>query len=220
MVETFLALDLSEPERDLAGLCNLLARKYDVRIDPFDLSKLAPGDIGTLCVERIRDAYERHETEIGAERMRLVERYVLLQKIDTKWKDHLLAMDHLKAGIGLRGYAQVDPKVEYTREARMLFDNMQTSVRQEVTDLILRLQPAGDQETQATDIWQGGRATHDSAAQAEAQTIRKQQDAAIAGTQRAEKREPIKASTHRVGRNDPCPCGSGKKYKKCCARNA
>ena len=225
MVETFLAKDLAEPDRNLAGLCESLRVKYDLETDAFELAKLDAGKIGRLIMRRIDEAFAKREETLGAERMRLVERYLLLQKIDTKWKDHLLAMDHLKGGIGLRGYAQVDPKVEYTREARQLFDQMQASVRKEVTDLVLRMEiGGGEAKEEAEGIWQGGSERHASAqgapmAGAERNAIRRQQQAAIAGTERGEKPQPIKTSFPAVGRNDPCPCGSGKKYKKCHGRN-
>ena len=221
MVETFLGLDLAAPDRNFLSLHEAVARKYGVALDPFDLSKLPPDALGRTILERIKEAYARRKEQLGPERMRLMERYLLLQKIDTKWKDHLLAMDHLKGGIGLRGYAQQDPKVEYTREARKLFEDMQTSVRKEVTDLVLRVEVGGEQETRGAGIWAGGEATHADARQAATPQrrtdIRKQQEAAIAGTERGEKPEPIKTA-RRVGRNDPCPCGSGKKFKKCCGR--
>ncbi len=232
MVETFLSLDLAARERNLAGLCDSLSRKYGVVLDPFDLSKLEARQIGESAIQKIREAYERRETELGAEHMRLIERFLLLLKIDVKWKEHLLAMDHLKGGIGLRGYAQVDPKVEYTREARILFDKMKASVRQEVSDLVLRLEigkPAAAAESAApaapvatANVWGGAKAVHaesapSAAAQTEAAGIRKQQRAAIDASSRAERAEPIKAAG-RVGRNDPCPCGSGKKFKKCCGK--
>ena len=222
MVDTFLALDLAAPKRNFIGLHEAVARKYGVQLDPFELSKLAPDALGRTILDRVKDAYARREEQVGPERMRTIERYILLQKIDTKWKDHLLAMDHLKGGIGLRGYAQQDPKVEYTREARTLFDDMQSSVRKEVTDLILRMEIQGEEDSGGAGIWSGGEATHPDARQAASASqrsgdIRKQQTAAIAGTERGEKPEPIRAA-RRVGRNDPCPCGSGKKYKKCCGR--
>jgi preprotein translocase subunit SecA len=237
MIETFLSLDLASRERNLAGLCDSLSRKYGVALDPFDLSKLETRQIGETAIRKIREAYERRETELGAERMRLIERFLLLQKFDVKWKEHLLAMDHLKGGIGLRGYAQVDPKVEYTREARQLFDKMKSSVRQEVSDLILRLEIGKGPETEGaaapaspapqapSGIWGGAKASHaesapSAVAQTEAAGIRRQQRAAIDATSRPDRPEPIKAAADRVGRNDPCPCGSGKKFKKCCGRTA
>ncbi len=243
MVDTFLALHLARPEANLIAFAEMQLRKYGVLLDPFDLSKLNPSELQERMMTAIREAYARREQEIGPERMRLIERLLLLQKIDVKWKDHLLNMDHLKGGIGLRGYAQVDPKVEFTRESRLLFDQMKSAVRQEVTDLILRLDigqrsdapptASGAPESPAPaaalpgagSIWGGGREVHAAArpgapaatARSEGAAIRQQQEAAIAGTQRREKLEPIKAAA-RVGRNDPCPCGSGKKFKKCCGR--
>ncbi len=240
MVETFLSLDLAARERNHAGLCESLARKYGVALDPFALSKLEARQIGETAIQKIREAYERRETELGAARMRLIERFLLLQKFDVKWKEHLLVMDHLKGGIGMRGYAQVDPKVEYTREARLLFDKMKASVRQEVSDLILRLEIGKPAETAGTEgetgaagaapaaprapagIWGGAKASHaegapSASAQSEAAGIRKQQRAAIDASSRSDRSEPIKAAG-RVGRNDPCPCGSGKKFKKCCGK--
>ena len=243
MVDTYLSISLAQPEANLAGFAEMQLRKYGVLLDPFDISKLTPAELQDRALAAIRESYDKREKEITPERMRLIERLLLLQKIDVKWKDHLLNMDHLKGGIGLRGYAQVDPKVEFTRESRLLFDQMKNSVRQEVTDLILRLdigqpppQSARPAEPEspapqspgapaalpnAGKIWGGGREQHGAAqptaAQSEGATLRKQQEAAIAGTQRREKLEPIKSAA-RVGRNDPCPCGSGKKYKKCCGR--
>ena len=221
LVETFLTLDFSVRDRNLTGFTAAIMRKYGVALDAFELSKLTVAELGQRTLEGVFAAYEKREGELGAERMRMVERYLLLQKIDTKWKDHLLAMDHLKGGIGLRGYAQVDPKVEYTREARILFEEMQASVRQEVTDLILRLQLGGD-EADSGNIWGAGRESRaeSSGPQLPAgrgEDIRKQQEAAIAGTERGERVEPIRVAKA-VGRNDPCPCGSGKKYKKCCGK--
>jgi preprotein translocase subunit SecA len=239
MVETFLSLDLAARERNLSGLCDSLSRKYGVALDPFDLSKLEARQIGETAVRKIREAYERREAQLGAERMRLIERFLLLLKFDVKWKEHLLMMDHLKGGIGLRGYAQVDPKVEYTREARQLFDNMKSSVRQEVSELILRLEIGKPPETGGAEtetgagavpaapgapagIWGRAKASHaesapSAAAQIEAAGIRRQQRAAIEASSRPDRPEPIKAAG-RVGRNDPCPCGSGKKFKKCCGK--
>jgi hypothetical protein len=225
MVDAFLARDLSAPDRDLAAFAEIMFRKYGIRRDPFELSKLHAADIGRTTLEAIRNAYEAREKAFGADRMRSLERHLLLQKIDAKWKDHLLAMDHLKGGIGLRGYAQVDPKVEYTREARALFDRMQAGVRQEVSDLILRLELRDEEEKpESEDIWGGGEAHHaeagtglDALVSAGGGGVRAQQEAAIAGTERGEKPQPIRV-TRRVGRNAPCPCGSGRKFKHCCGR--
>ncbi len=145
--------------------------------------------------------------------MRRMERALLLQLLDTAWKDHLLAMDHLRSSIGLRGYAQVDPKVEYKREGMKLFEGMWTSTGERVTDLIFRMEQLDEGFVGST--WTEAEARHDDATGAGA--IAQQQEA-IDGTQTDHKPEPIRHHQARVGRNDPCPCGSGKKFKNCCMR--
>lgn len=149
--------------------------------------------------------------------MRTMERNLLLNRLDTSWKNHLYTMDHLRSGIGLVGYAQVDPKTEYKREGMKEFDAMWEGVENKVTDAIFRMEEEqGFQES----LWTIGAATHAAAPRAvpdaNDQSIRAQQDAAIANSQRGDKKpEPIRNRGERIGRNDPCPCGSGKKYKNC-----
>ncbi len=148
--------------------------------------------------------------------MRRLERFLLLHHLDTAWKNHLLVMDHLRSSVGLRGYAQVDPKVEYKREGMRTFEQMWTSVGERVTDMVFKTEelPAG----LLASTFRETRAVHEEAPGAS--EIAQQQQAAIDGTQADRKPEPIRNREKRVGRNDPCPCGSGKKYKKCCGRAA
>jgi preprotein translocase subunit SecA len=146
--------------------------------------------------------------------MRRLERALLLQILDSAWKEHLLAMDHLRSSVGLRGYAQVDPKVEYKREGMSLFDKMWISVGNYVTDLIFKMEQLDEGFVGST--WVEGAAIKEDAPAAS--DIERQQQAAIAGTEASQKLEPIRNREPRVGRNDPCPCGSGKKYKQCCSR--
>src|SRR4029078_11296014 len=146
--------------------------------------------------------------------MRRMERALLLQILDTNWKEHLLAMDHLRSSVGLRGYAQVDPKVEYKREGMLLFDGMWTSVGNYVTDLIFKMAQHAEGFFANTGV--ESQAIKEDAKPAS--EIERQQQAAIAGTEADKKIEPIRNLEPKVGRNDPCPCGSGKKYKQCCMR--
>ena len=143
-----------------------------------------------------------------------MERALVLQMLDTAWKDHLLAMDHLRSSVGLRGYAQVDPKVEYKREGMRIFEQMWSSVGERVTDLIFRMEQLDEGFVGST--WARAEAIHEDAPSAS--EIAGQQQAAIDGTQADQKPEPIRNRSQRVGRNDPCPCGSGKKFKNCCMR--
>jgi preprotein translocase subunit SecA len=146
--------------------------------------------------------------------MRRMERALLLQILDSAWKEHLLAMDHLRSSVGLRGYAQVDPKVEYKREGMALFEQMWVSVRNYVTDLIFKMEQLDEGFVGST--WVETAAIKEEARPAS--EIERQQQAAIAGTEADKKLEPIRNLAPKVGRNDPCPCGSGKKYKQCCMR--
>ena len=143
-----------------------------------------------------------------------LERYILLDTYDVAWKDHLNAMDHLRAGIGLRGFAEKDPKSEYKNEGFRMFQDMLAGVRHKVTDKIFTHPPViGDLRS----IWQITQAVHSETVSA----MQTQQDEAIRGSQRSERPEklaPIRREGKKVRPNDPCPCGSGKKYKKCHGR--
>jgi len=153
-------------------------------------------------------------------RMTELERYLLLQAHDTSWKDHLYEMDRLRSNVGLRGYAQQDPVIEYKREGLENFERMLDSAREKFTDLIFRARWVR-QEALAR-IWAGQSSEHAVAASA----YEAQQRAALEAHQQgrmAEEGEAVKQIVReapKVGRNDPCPCGSGKKYKKCCGRRA
>jgi preprotein translocase subunit SecA len=169
-------------------------------------------------LEGIRQRYAEREQQIGPATMRMLERYLLLWKIDSKWKDHLYNMDHLREGIGLRAYGQMDPKVEYTREARAMFYDMLESVRQDVADMVLKVDIRPEDRLDEGGMWSGGTEVHAPASGVPQDGTRRQQEAAIAGTQQAEKPRPVRKSAPAVGRNDPCPCGSGQKYKRCCGK--
>ncbi len=177
---------------------------------------------GRLAIEDIermqREDLERKLTEVVEERfrpeIRRMERSILLQIVDMGWKDHLLAMDHLRASVGLVGYAQVDPKVEYKREGMKIFEQMWDSVWERVTDLIFRMEQLDEGFVGST--WVETAATHDQAQSAT--EIARQQQAAIDASGGKAVVETIRNRGQRVGRNDPCPCGSGKKYKNCCMR--
>jgi preprotein translocase subunit SecA len=151
--------------------------------------------------------------------MRTMERSLILNVLDSAWKDHLYAMDYLRAGVGLVGYAQIDPKTEYKRQGMKQFEVMWENVADRVTDLVFRMEEAGDEVMET--VWHITATTHEAPPPVlSADSIRAQQQEAIANSQRGEvkKTEPIRNTAPRVGRNDPCPCGSGKKYKHCCLK--
>ncbi len=146
--------------------------------------------------------------------MRRMERALLLQLLDQAWKEHLLAMDHLRSSVGLRGYAQIDPKVEYKREGMRMFEAMWSSVANYVTDLIFKMEQLDEGFVGST--WQESAAIHEEAPSTS--DIAQQQKAAIEGTDTKQKIEPIRNRQEKIGRNQSCPCGSGKKYKNCCMK--
>jgi preprotein translocase subunit SecA len=136
---------------------------------------------------------------VGAEEMRQIERFFVLQTVDNLWKDHLLCMDHLKEGIGLRGYAQQHPLVVYKKEAFEMFQEMVSRIKEEILTILFRIQVAHSEVFD--DIQQP-----------------REQNLIFSHGDEVEKKQPVRRSETKVGRNDPCPCGSGKKYKKCCGK--
>jgi preprotein translocase subunit SecA len=157
--------------------------------------------------------YEEKEKVLGPETMRLHEKFVMLQVVDQQWKDHLLALDHLKEGIGLRGYGQRDPLVEYKKESFELFTLMKERIEDQFVQYLFRLQPvvrvaegevAEDEPRRAPAGLPSRRRAN----------VNYSYGAAASGGQDA-KVETFHRTQPKVGRNDPCPCGSGRKYKKC-----
>lgn len=147
--------------------------------------------------------------------MRGMERSLLLNQLDSIWKNHLYVMDHLRSGIGLVGYAQIDPKTEYKRQGMKEFDTMWENLGDKVTDIVFRMEE--DPDTFSESVWMITRTVHEQAAPVYA-GIKSEQQQGIDGSQGEKKQEPIRNRAEKVGRNDPCPCKSGKKYKNCCMR--
>ncbi len=143
-----------------------------------------------------------------------LEKYVLIQVYDSAWKDHLYSMDHLKSNVWMRSFAEKDPKVEYKHEGYRMFEEMLSTIEDRVTDIIFKVRlEAADR---ARDIWNVSRTSHDEVGQF---AMAEKQRAAAQAPQGETVVKQIKLETPKVGRNDPCPCGSGKKYKKCHGQN-
>ncbi len=151
---------------------------------------------------------------------RRMERMVLLEIVDSAWKDHLLAMDYLRSAVGQRGMAQLDPKVEYKREGMRMFDGLWVSIGERVTDLVFRMEQMNEDFVSNTLVETSAR--HDEAPPQQAPNSeigQEQADAIDRSGNGAAKVETIRNRNDKIGRNDPCPCGSGKKYKSCCLRS-
>lgn len=156
--------------------------------------------------EIVADRYARREEANGAEQMRYIERMILLQMVDTLWKEHLLNMDHLKEGIGLRGYGQKNPLDEYKKEGFNMFRSMIETVKQQTVSALFRVQVMGKDEIERLEEER----------RREREEELKKVSKTSGGTTVAPERQPIRRDEAKIGRNSPCPCGSGKKHKKCC----
>lgn len=198
LLDTYCPEDKHQEYWDLKELNNALYGIFGVRAE--DIEDI----IGIEALrEKIREdivkAYEKKEEEIGTELLRYIERIIMLQVVDNQWKDHLLAMDHLKEGIGLRGYGQKDPLVEYKREAYEMFAQMTERIKSEVLTRVFKVQIRSEDEAEKIS--------------------QKRKRPVVYNRGNGEPQRPVKKSK-KIGRNEPCPCGSGKKYKKCCGVNA
>jgi len=193
---------------DLGGLGEALYRQFDVRIPSARFGEAVSREgLAELVGAAVRERYADRERELGPDLVRALERHEMLVVIDAQWKDHLLSIDHLKEGIGLRGYGQRDPLTEYKKEAFDLFQDMVERVKAAVVERLFKVQIVRDapMELPAITAW------------ADARESRGELPAEPGRSTPPLKREPVRTPTGaKVGRNDPCPCGSGKKYKKCC----
>jgi preprotein translocase subunit SecA len=174
-----------------------------------------PEELEDLLMSRIEDAYNRREEEIGAENMRAIERVVALTTIDTMWKEHLYEVDYLREGISLRGYGGLDPLVEYKKEAFEMFSDLMERISNDIAGKIFRVQIAYDTTSEMPSRFI---LTHQPAMTA-AELVTgggQQRSGEQSEMRRVSKPAPKGDDGKKVGRNDPCPCGSGKKYKQCC----
>ena len=192
----------------LTDLATWLRESCQCELSSDDLAKLDHEEARRRVSQLVEDRYRPE--------MRRLERTLLLQILDQAWKEHLLTMDHLRSSVGLRGYAQIDPKVEYKREGMRLFETMWKSVGNYVTDLIFKMEQLDENFVGST--WIESRATKEEVPSG-TPLMSEQQQAAIDGSQTAQKLEPIRNRDDKTPRNAPCPCGSGKKYKNCCGGN-
>ncbi len=210
------ALLASGDSGQLESLVEWLGSELDHETTVEDLSRMDRAEL-TLAVQGAVD--DRFYPE-----MRRMERQILLNIVDDAWKNHLLTMDHLRSSVGLKGYAQMDPKVEYKREGMRMFETMWGSIGERVSELIFRMESFNEAFIRST--WVDARPRHDDAHEAGSIARMPSDTAAQRAASGSEGRgdgeevkpEPIRKDEPRIGRNSPCPCGSGKKYKSCCMR--
>ncbi len=236
LVETYCPREQHPDQWNVTQFANEVLNQFgiDLKAAGVDVAKMNHDQLAELLIEKVKARYDEKETLFGAQTMRWLERHILLDIVDGQWKDHLLTLDHLKEGIGLRGYGQKDPLVEFKREAFVLFEDMMDRIDTEAVRFLYLVRPAEGTQAQAaaapsstsappsmTATTSTGAPEPDSAPasplarQIEQRQRRQQQNLQFqAGPAQAEAPKPVRAGA-KVGRNDPCPCGSGKKYKKC-----
>jgi preprotein translocase subunit SecA len=199
---------------DLGGLVEALHRQFDVKMAPSQLEEVVSRErLQELVGEAVKQRYAERERELGDELMRALERHEMLIVIDTQWKDHLLSIDHLKEGIGLRGYGQRDPLTEYKKEAFDLFQDMVERVKGAVVERLFKVQVVRDapMDLPAVTAWVDAR-------ESRGELPPQPGGSPMAAAPRPAPRPaaaPRTPTGEKIGRNDPCYCGSGKKYKKC-----
>jgi preprotein translocase subunit SecA len=206
-----------EEQWDLSGLDTVLAADYDLRLQVGSWLKEEPEISDEAIRERVREsalkAYEGKVAMVGGELFHKFERDLMLQTLDQHWREHLAALDHLRQGIHLRGYAQKNPKQEYKREAFELFSDMLDRIKQDVVKVVLKVQVRTQQDVEAVEEAPAVSNVRYQHAGYEEALAAAATDPPAAGAA-----PPFARSGPKVGRNDPCPCGSGKKYKHCHGR--
>ncbi|MBU1054318.1 MAG: preprotein translocase subunit SecA [Proteobacteria bacterium] len=189
-------------EWDIKGLSEAVFTQFNFRLNNISaevLENLNGEELEQIIFDEAMAVYNQKESQIEDENFRQLERIVMLQTVDGMWKDHLLSMDHLKEGIGLRGYAQQNPLIVYKKEGFELFQDMISRVKDEVVNILFRIQISEPEKID--DI-----------------SKPKEQKLIFSGGDDSVSKKPAKREDKKVGRNDPCPCGSGGKYKKCCGK--
>lgn len=186
-------------EWNLKGLDDIVFKLFSLRLD-FAKRKdgIGPLEITEEIISAVKEHLRRKEEQYGRELMSYLIKFIMLQSIDNHWKDHLLAMDHLREGIGLRGYGQKDPIREYQKEGYEMFMDMTARIKEDVVERLCKVQVKTEEELERT--WERTERLY---------IMNRGED--------AQPSQPVRKQK-KIGRNEPCPCGSGKKYKKCCGR--
>lgn len=196
LLDIYAAKEIHPEEWNLKGLSDYLMDIFQIRyeVEAERLEDISRDDLRRELISRAQAAYEKKEEELGSETMRELERYIMLKTVDQKWMDHIDAMDQLREGIGLRAYGQRDPLIEYKFEGYEMFQEMIRSIQEDTLRYLFRVQITSAPERRQTTY-----------------------NLSYSHSDGAEKAQPVRKQK-KIGRNDPCPCGSGKKYKKCCGR--
>jgi preprotein translocase subunit SecA len=251
LLDQFCGVKTHPADWDIKSLKDAIFTRFgvDILVEGLKPETLNRQELGDAIFQKLKERYEAKEQLIGPDAMRYHERMIMLSVIDAQWKDHLRDMDHLKEGIGLRGYAQHDPLVEYKRESFDMFEAMMQRFQEETVRYLYLMQilpgaigpgggpgpqELGGPEASVPAVISGGgsggngrrpaRAVATSVDELEEAFQRKKrrelEQARMAGSGDMQQVQQVVRGAAKIGRNDPCPCGSGKKYKKCCGAKA
>jgi preprotein translocase subunit SecA len=193
---------------DLKGLQDSIYQQFSFRwpLPSAEEDGLNREHLKEQLFQKVKEVYQKKEEAFGEEMLRYLEKVIMLQSVDHHWKDHLLAIDQLKEGIGLRGYGQKDPRIEYQREAYQMFLEMLDRIKKDTIEKLFAIQIAREEEVKEMKM-----------ERKQTFVLSRGEAAARGGGEREDgKGVTVRREGKKVGRNDPCPCGSGKKYKKCC----
>lgn len=193
---------------DLKALRDAVYKQFSFKwsVTPVEENGIKRDQLKEMIVQNAKEVYQKKEEEFGSPMLRYLEKVIMLQSIDYHWKDHLLAIDQLKEGIGLRGYGQKDPRIEYQKEAYQMFLEMLDRIKKDTVEKLFAIQIAKEQEMKEVKM------------ERKQTFVMSRGEAAQDGGGKTEdgKGVTVRRDGKKVGRNDPCPCGSGKKYKRCC----
>jgi len=219
IIAEYMGDNLASGEWDLAGFINAVKLKFGLDLDKSIIEKKDKRLIQEDLYQHLINVYAEKEKSLGQEMARHLERMVFLQIIDSKWKDHLYAMDNLREGIGLRAYGQRDPLIEYKREAFEMFGQMVSGIEEEAVEAIFRLQAVKPERFKGVFSSLSQEFLHPETSRFE----KPEAEPAIEPAHGFGPPQPVSTPPSikphlKIGRNDPCPCGSGKKYKRCCGK--
>jgi preprotein translocase subunit SecA len=235
LMDEFCGPKVHPADWNIKGIKDAIFTRFgvDILAEGIKADELNRQELGDAIFEKLKERYEAKEKLIGPDAMRYHERMIMLSVIDQQWKDHLRDMDHLKEGIGLRGYGQHDPLIEYKRESFDMFEAMMQRFQEDTVRYLYLMQilerPAAPAQPAAQGDGASGnghrpRPVATSVDEIEEAFQRKKrrelESARMAGSGERQQVQQVVRNAAKIGRNDPCPCGSGKKYKKCCGANA
>ena len=223
-MDIYLNKNMRQDEWDYDGLRNWLRTKFIINTANLKLEEMSVDEIREAALAGLKEVYEAKVKAVGAEAMGELQKVILLHVIDSRWKDHLYSMDNLREGIGLRAYGQRDPLVEYQHEGYEMFMDMIDSIKQETLEFLFKVQTVEQEKKAGVFESAPKQFTHEERESFKGMPARPQIESDIPETYArqsphdAEKPTPFKREEPKVGRNDPCPCGSGRKFKKCCGK--